>query len=253
MAYVYRDGSRLTPWMKYCIDRFSAAMQAELGESILVTSGIRTYQEQVDIFRRRYRIASQVNGRRVYDTRVWNGVRWYRIDPTGTVAVPGTSNHEVQGNKAAADLRDTGRDKGITTRGTARANWARANAYKYGLTPSGYNFGEPWHFDIPDIFRTPPAAPAGGGTSTPVITKEVLDMSTEVIVTVKDRNNKALADSARRAAFINTDSGFNCDVSWLTIADANKWAAQVGMPSGAIQLTDTAFDKYVGRLNAVGK
>lgn len=175
MAYVYRDGQRLTPWMKYCVDRFSAAMQAKFGEVIYVSSGIRTYEEQRDIFLRRYVTAGNVRGRRVYDTRVWNGVRYYRIDPAGTVAVPRTSNHEIQGTRGAVDLRDSGRDRGITTHGTARANWARANAHLYGLRPEGYNFAEPWHFSIDNIYNTPPAQPAGdGGTEAnkPAITED---------------------------------------------------------------------------------
>ena len=171
MAYVYRDGSRLTPWMLYCVDRFSQAMYNAFGERILVTSGIRTYEDQKRIFLKRYVRRADVRGRKVYDTRWWNGALWYRIDPVGTVRQPGLSNHEVQGSRAAVDLRDTGRDAGISKWGSARANWARANAHKYGLVPSGYGFSEAWHFDIPDIFRTPPAAPAGGSSSKPATPK----------------------------------------------------------------------------------
>jgi hypothetical protein len=73
--YVYRDGSRLTPYMLYQIERLNSELRRLFGVGLIVTSGIRTYEEQVKIFLERYVVASQVRGRRVYDTRVWNGVR----------------------------------------------------------------------------------------------------------------------------------------------------------------------------------
>lgn len=164
IQYVYRDGSRLTPWMLYCVNRFSEAMYSAFGERILVTSGIRTYEEQKRIFLMRYVRHGDIRGRKVYDTRWWNGYLWYRIDPVGTVRQPRLSNHEIQGTTAAVDLRDTGKDAGISKFNNPRSNWARANAWRYGLSPEGYNFKEPWHFSIADIFRTPPATPAGGNS-----------------------------------------------------------------------------------------
>src|SRR5690606_29638544 len=102
------------------------------------------------------------------DVRWWKGKRYVRVKGGGTVAPPSKSNHEIQRDKAAADLRDSGRDAGVSRGGNARANWLRANAPRLGLIASGYGFGEPWHYDIPDIFRTPPATPAGGN-ATPII------------------------------------------------------------------------------------
>ena len=173
IQYVYRDGQRLTPWMKHCVDLFSAAFFQMFGLVLYVSSGLRTYQDQVDIFLKRYVTAGNIRGRTVYDTRVWNGVRYYRIDPTGTVAVPGTSNHEIQRNYyGAVDLRDSGKDAGISRPNNPRSNWARANAPRFGLEPEGYNFKEPWHFRLPDIFRAVPVpTPSGGGGSSK--TKEV--------------------------------------------------------------------------------
>lgn len=161
-TYVYRDGARLTPYMLYQINRLNADFKKEFGVELKVTSGIRTAEEQEKIFRERYTLTP--NGRKVYDTRWWNGRLWHRISNAGTVAVPRTSNHEIQGTKAAVDLRDTGNDAGVTRAGTRRANWLRANAHRYGLVPSGYGFGEPWHYDVLNIFA---AVPSGGG-STPV-------------------------------------------------------------------------------------
>lgn len=152
-----RNGQLVTAWMAYQIDRLAAAFWARFGLVLLVMSAIRTYQEQVDIFLSRYVTASQINGRKVYDTRVWNGTRYYRISPLGTVAVPGTSNHEIQGSNAAVDFGDSGRDAGVAVAGTERANWLKANAPDYDFIPEGYNFREPWHYLARNIFNQPPA------------------------------------------------------------------------------------------------
>lgn len=172
VTYVYRDGQRLTPWMAWCIDRLSADMHSTFGVWVRVRSGIRTHEEQKRVFLERYVTAGNVRGRRVYDTRWWNGALWYRISSAGTVAVPGSSNHEIQGSKAAADLYDSGSDAGITVAGSRRANWLRANAGRYGLIASGYGFGEPWHYDIPNIFNATPGSPAGGATHQPNTPRE---------------------------------------------------------------------------------
>lgn len=172
VKYVYRDGQRLTEWMLYVIILLNTELsQAFPGIFVKISSAIRTREEQKRIFLARYVTADRVNGRRVYDTRWWNGRLWYRISSAGTVAAPGTSNHEIQGTKAAVDIRDTGRDAGITSRNSARGKWIRAWCKRTGLMiASGDGFGEGWHFDIPGIFRTPPGKPAGGGKTT---TKEV--------------------------------------------------------------------------------
>ncbi|XAO35634.1 lysin A [Microbacterium phage FireCastle] len=170
--WVFRNGSRLTPWMNYCCDLLDRDLQRLFGVRLVVTSGIRLDFEQEAIFRKRYTLTP--NGRRVYDTRWWNGRLWYRIDPAGTVAVPKTSNHEIQGNDGAMDLADTG-GPGIGTWGSERANWLRANAWRYGLEPEGYNFKEAWHYKVPGIYRIPP-----GGSTTPARRPEEDEMSIAV-------------------------------------------------------------------------
>lgn len=160
-TFVTRDGARLTPYMFWQIERLNFDLKRLFGVEVRVTSGIRLEQEQIDIFLQRYVTAGNVRGRRVYDTRVWNGVRYYRVSPAGTVAVPRTSNHEIQGDVAAADLRDTGNDAGIATKGSARANWLRANAWRYDMEPEGYNFNEAWHYKMRNIFNAVPGTPAG--------------------------------------------------------------------------------------------
>jgi len=147
MGFVTRDGQRVAEAVARDHDRFDAGFRAATGCDLIVNSGTRTTEEQEAIFRDRYRIASEVKGRRVYDIRVWNGVRWYRISPAGTVAVPRTSNHEENGpiGPRALDYRDSGTDAGVTRAGTPRANWLREHAHEYNFNPIGYTFGEPWH------------------------------------------------------------------------------------------------------------
>ncbi len=170
IQYVYLNGQRLTAWMLYVITLLDGDLFQAFGVHAIVTSAIRTYAEQEAIFRERYVTAGNVNGRKVYDTRVWNGVRWYRISAAGTVAVPGTSNHEIQGDKAAVDIRDTGSDAGITVASSARGRWIRDWARRTGLLiASGDGFGEGWHFDVPGIFRTPPSGGGGSSSSDPVM------------------------------------------------------------------------------------
>lgn len=108
---------------------------------------------------------------------------------------------------------------------------------------------EPWHYEYfsgRDNHRNKPA-----GTGTTDIPEEVFNMAEMVIVTEKNNQNQLLSDKDRRAAFVNTESGFECSFSWLTLADADRWAKQVGMPAGAVRLSDAGFDKFLGRLATV--
>lgn len=173
ITWLWRDEARCTPWMAYQFDRLNADLQRRFNVRLYGTSGVRLDYEQEYIFRLRYRIASEVRGRKVYDTRIWNGVRWYRIDPTGTVAVPKTSNHEIQGQDGAFDLRDTGSDPGITDRNSERGRWFRAHCHEYGMQAEGDNFREGWHFKVLGIFRTPPVTPAGIPGDRPLPPKEI--------------------------------------------------------------------------------
>lgn len=168
--YVFWQAQRLTAWMLYVLRILDAQLWAKWRVRLVLVSAIRTYEEQKRIFLLRYVRAADVNGRTVYDTRWWLGVRWYRIDKTGTVAVPGTSNHEIQGDAAAVDIKDTGSDPGITAKNSERGRWLRqVFEPKYGMDPEGDSFAEGWHHRMRGIFRTPPST--GGGTTT--TTKEI--------------------------------------------------------------------------------
>lgn len=156
VTLVLRDGQKVTPWMDYQIGRLDHDFEDAFGLNVKVRSAIRTKQDQLDIWYDRYVTAGNVRGRRVYDTRWWNGQLWYRISSAGTVAQPGTSNHEIQGDKAAVDIYDTGSDAGVTVASSTRGKWIRRNAHKYDLIASGDGFREGWHFDVKNIFKTPP-------------------------------------------------------------------------------------------------
>lgn len=152
-------GQRVTPWMAYQLTVLDRDLQAAFGVNLICNSAIRLPQEQIDIFLDRYVTVGNVNGRYVYDTRWWRGQLWYRVSDEGTVATPGTSNHEIQGDKAAVDIQDTGADAGVATRYSERGQWLRSHAAMYDLIASGDGFGEGWHFDIVDIWNTPPNTP----------------------------------------------------------------------------------------------
>lgn len=161
--YVWMGQARLTPYMAYQLQRLDADLRKNFGVGLVCNSGIRTNQEQIDIFLSRYVTAGNVKGRHVYDTRWWNGQLWYRVSAAGTVAPPGSSNHEIQGTTAAVDIQDTGATAGITSKNSERGRWIRANAPNYDMVASGDGFGEGWHFDIKNIFNAVPGQPAGGG------------------------------------------------------------------------------------------
>jgi hypothetical protein len=142
-----------------------------------------------------------------------------------------TGQRVTQGQKVAV-MGTTGSSTGVHSHLETRPNGGAA------IDPISY-------------YRRALAGWSSGGSTTPTPPTEAFIMATEVLVTEKNNNGKALADKDRRAAFVNTESGFACDLSWMTLADADKWARQVGMPAGAIRLSDSAFDKYLGRLAAV--
>lgn len=147
--YVFRDGSRLTRAMMRDLDALNNAFAATFGVSLHVNSGIRLRSEQEELFRARYVPSSQVNGRKVYDVRHWQGIQWSRISDEGTVAEPDSphANHVLENTRAGAlDLRDDGEDAGVMTKGTARADWLKANAPAHGYSPEGYSFNEAWHY-----------------------------------------------------------------------------------------------------------
>lgn len=158
VEYFMLGGARVTPYMAYQLGRLDTDLNKKFGVRLVYNSGIRYAWEQEQIFRERYVLAGAVNGRRVYDTRWWNGQLWYRISSAGTVAPPNSpiAYHQIQGSTAAVDIADTGADAGITVASSTRGRWIRQNAHKYGMDPEGDSFGEGWHFRIKNIFNAVP-------------------------------------------------------------------------------------------------
>ena len=84
MAFTYttRNGKRVEVNVAAAFDRMAAAFARDTGYQLLIRSGTRTAQEQINIFKARYVPSNQVGGRRVYDYRRWNGTLWARISPS---------------------------------------------------------------------------------------------------------------------------------------------------------------------------
>lgn len=132
-AYLNASGTR------DAFGRASDHLVSEGHPAIGVVSGDREYADQVAVFLLRYVQAGDIRGRHVYDIRYWNGVAWYRISAAGTVAVPGTSNHE---SRRAADLAYP-----YNNRYTAAHQRLQQIAWMYGIKWTGVNFAEDWHWE----------------------------------------------------------------------------------------------------------
>lgn len=231
--WVYRDGQRLTPAMLHDFLLLDADFARRTGEHLKIRSGIRTDEEQERIWYDRMVLAHQVNGRRVYETRWWNGRMWYRISSAGTVAPPRTSNHQINvaaGRRGALDLYDTGRDAGILTRGSFRARVFDEIAGKYGYDSEGYNFGETWHKRYNrDPWRAVPSTSGGGSRPAPTkpTKKRSKKMSNGVIYT-DDRS-----DSKRSGAIVNYEAGTFDPFGWFPVSYANQLAVGFGLEAAA--------------------
>lgn len=147
--YTYIDGQRVEVNVAAAFKLLAAAFKNKFNLNLLVTSGTRTTAEQ------RYLYLQWVN----------------RVPGFNLAAAPGNSNHEENGpiGPRALDLRDSGKDRGVTYSGTIRANWLKANAPKYGFVPAGYNPSwsqiEPWHYEYSGKIGGTASSSAGtGGT-----------------------------------------------------------------------------------------
>ncbi|WP_417556253.1 D-alanyl-D-alanine carboxypeptidase family protein [Microbacterium sp.] len=149
MAYQYvtTNGQRVEKHVAAAFERMRAAFTQQWNLDLLVSSATRTRAEQ----------------QRLYDG-------WIARKPGFNLAAkPPTSNHEEDGPRGprALDLRDSGRDAGVTVIGSARSNWLAKNAPKFGFTPAGHFFShmEAWHYEYtgPLAGQTPTPAPAQTG------------------------------------------------------------------------------------------
>lgn len=221
-AWVYRDGQRLTPAMLYDFLALDAEFYARTGCRLKISSGVRSDDEQERIWYDRMVLADQVRGRKVYETRWWNGRLWYRISSAGTVAPPGSSNHQINvaaGRRGALDLYDTGADAGILTRGSFRARVFDEIAPKHGYDSEGYGFGETWHKRYGRDGRNPwRAVPTSGGATTPTTPAPTApneredDMPRNTGIAY-DRKNPANGKITTTYNIHNTGSGFEFEIS----------------------------------------
>jgi len=137
---VLRTGKPVPIGTAEAFDNLASAFKREFNLELRVTSGLRTRAEQERLFFARYR--KQATG--------GTGARWYKgvryVHVTGpVVAVPGTSRHE---SGRALDIHDTGTTPGVTRFNNARSDWIRKNAARFGFSPNGFGFGEPWHIEL---------------------------------------------------------------------------------------------------------
>ena len=148
---------------------------------ITVNSGDREYEDQKAIFLARYVREWEVRGRKVYDTRYWNGATWYRISPAGTVAPPGSSNHE---SRRAADLGYP-----YNNRSTAAHRRLQQIAGGFGIKWTGVNFAEDWHWENVGVLGSVGVAAATAAVpfKTTTIPEEEDDM---LALKIKDYDGK---------------------------------------------------------------
>lgn len=144
--YIVRQGVKVAPGTYLAYTKLRAAFKQATEYDLLITSGYRTYAEQKSLYDR------------------WLAGTFF----APSVAKPGTSRHE---NGRALDLRDSGSTPGVTVAGNKRSNWMRANAARYGFTPNGYSFNEPWHFEYTG---NPWTTPSSGAPSSVAYTKSYI-------------------------------------------------------------------------------
>jgi hypothetical protein len=115
----------------------SADLEREGYPAMFVNDGDREPQDEIDVFLSRYR-PQPTGGGAFNDVRWWQGTRYVRFSPAGTVAVPGTGNH---GRRRSNDLAWPYND--ASTRAHQRA---QVLAKKHNITCEGLAFKEPWHW-----------------------------------------------------------------------------------------------------------
>lgn len=145
MSIRYNDGEyNEAAGTRDAFGRFSDDLVAAGLPPVTVVSGDRAPQLQVSIFVARFRQQASGSGPhgdvRYWDGSAWGypgGTRWVRWSSAGTVAVPGTGNHE---KKRSNDL---GWPYNAVTTAHLRA---REIAARHNITCDGLGFGEAWHW-----------------------------------------------------------------------------------------------------------
>lgn len=134
----------------------SADLEQEGHPAIVVNDGDRELQDEIDMFLSRFR--PQASGAGAFnDVRYWNGVRYVRFSPLGTVAPPGTGNH---GKRRAGDLGYPYNSD------TAAHRRAQVLAKRHNITCEGMGFREWWHWTFWGPLGTITVPAASGSSST---------------------------------------------------------------------------------------
>lgn len=206
MSLRYNDGEyNEAAGTRDAFGRFSDDLVAAGLPPVTVVSGDRPPQLQVSIFVSRFR--QQASGSGPYgDVRYWpdgaawgypGGTRWVRWSSAGTVAVPGTGNHE---KKRSNDL---GWPYNAVTTAHLRA---REIAARHNITCDGLGFGEAWHWTYWGALGVI-GTPASEGNATP-IPKEWDEMASkdEIKAAVREVVREVNRDDVPRGIYIWTEA-----------------------------------------------
>lgn len=142
MPYHYEiiDGQRVEVHVARDFKAMRREFFAVFGLILYVSSGTRTRLEQTKLWNAWLAWSAWLAGRLTVKPPYAN-----------LAAPPGYSNHEESGPRGprALDLRDSGKDAGVTVIGSVRSNWLAANAHRWGFTPAGHSFNprEGWHYE----------------------------------------------------------------------------------------------------------
>jgi hypothetical protein len=169
--------------VREALEAASAILVAEGYPAITIVDGDREYEKQVQVFLSRYCLHHELNGRRVYDIRWWEGRQYFRHSPAGTVAAPSRTAPHVA--KIAADLGAP-----YNNRYTAAHARLQQIAPGLGLDWTGRHFGEDWHWETVRGVGLVGAPSSGGATP---FNPEEDDMFTEED---RKRLERAASDAA---------------------------------------------------------
>lgn len=150
----YVDGRLVAAGTAAAFYKLAAAFNKATGYTLHIRDGLRTYKQQKDLYDR------------------WKAGTFF----APSVAKPGTSRHETG---RALDVYDSGSTPGVTVAGNKRSNWLKNNASKYGFSPTGYGFREPWHIE----YQGNPWAGSGSSSSSSTATNG--GFSTDYIKTIQ--------------------------------------------------------------------
>jgi hypothetical protein len=214
--------------------RASDQLEREGHPAITILSGDREYEDQKRIFLERYVTANNIRGRRVYDTRRWNGVTWYRISAAGTVAIPGTSNHE---SRRAADLGAP-----YNNRHSAAHRRLQQIAAHHGLKWTGVNFSEDWHWEnVGNLGQIGSAA--GAAASTPAPKGFLMALSDFQQAQMYD----ALVAHSPSGDYYKTDAAINDNRALM----GNVLTALASIAAGNITFPGANYNAFVAVVNTI--